>query len=208
MAALLGLGADPAVIEDLPTRLGVPNARISWECDGTTSEVQVLGAEDSIPTDYRGLLDRVRTAGLPSDLRDIALRVLQDREVAEAHLLGVDLARHVFVEEAVADTLIDVVGGVLLWAALDRPTVSLGSPIVAGDPPRPSSVSLLEGMPYRSGGAALPLVTPTGAALLRAVWQPGPPRGEAIRAVDVPGDFSRSAGLPPLRAALHAYPAA
>jgi uncharacterized protein (DUF111 family) len=203
MAALLGLGADPAALEGLPARLGVPHVRIDWSMDAATSQVEVLGTECTPTTDFDGLRDRVGSAGLADDLRDLALHVLQAREGAEARLLGLELETREFADEDVADTLIDVVGGVVLWAALGRPAVVLRRPVVVGDPPRRSSAELLDGVPYRVGGAALPLTTPTGAALLRAFWSDATVCGEAVRQTEVPGDFSRAANLPPLHAALH-----
>lgn len=206
MAALLGLGADVHALEDLPARLGVPHARVDWRHDPgppATSEVAVLDAEATAATDFPGMLERVRGARLPAELCATALGVLREREEAEARHLGLDLSTMEFRGEAVADTLLDIVGGVVLWDSLGRPEVLTSRPVVAGHRPRSSSVELLDGIPFSPGGADYVLVTPTGAALLRAFWAPGPVRGHAVRKVDVPGDFSTAAGLPPLHATLH-----
>lgn len=209
MAALLGLGADARALEGLPARLGVPHVRIQWRHDPgppPRSDVAVLDAEATAPTDFAGMLARVRGAGLPADLCELALGVLREREEAEARHLGLELATMEFRGEAVADTLLDIVGGVVLWDALGRPEVLTPSPVVAGHRPRSSSAELLDGIPFSPGGGDYVLVTPTGAALLRAFWRPGPLRGPAMREVTVAGDFSTAAGLPPLRATLHERP--
>ena len=208
MAALLGLGADARALHHLPERLGVPEARIAWnhDPDRSVSQVEVHGASPTPATNYAGLLARVRGAGLTPAVREHALRVLADRETAEARLLGLDLATRRFADEDVADTLIDVVGGVLLWHQLGRPPTAVRGAVVAGRHPRPSSLALLDGIPAAHTGADLPLATPTGAALLRSVWEPTVETGPAVREIEVPGDFSVQAGLPPLSAALHAAP--
>ena len=205
LAALLGLGADAGVLTGLPERLGVPAARIDWryDPDGGRSEVDVHGTGSAPPTDYAGLVARVHDAGLPAPARDDALAVLHRRETAEARFLGLDLATRSFCGDDVADTLIDVVGGVLLWHALDGPATTTAGPVVAGIRPRTSSLELLGGVPVEHGGADLCLTTPTGAALLRAFWQSGPLSGPPVREVHVPSEFSTVAGLPPLRATLH-----
>ena len=208
MAAMLGLGADARALHRLPERLGVPEARIAWDhdADRSVSQVEVHGAAPTPATNYEGLISRVRGAGLAPAVCEHALRVLADREAAEARLLGLDLATRRFADEDVADTLIDVVAGVLLWHQLGRPPTGVCGPVVVGLHPRPSSLALLDGIPVARTGADLPLATPTGAALLRSVWEPTVGTGPAVREVEVPGDFSLQAGLPPLTAALHAAP--
>ena len=206
MAAMLGLGADFAAVADLPARLGVPHVGIDWRHDPgppAVSEVVVHDAERTPPTDFAGMLDRVRGAGLSTGLCDIALDVLRAREEAEARHLGLELPSMQLHGEAVADTLLDIVGGVVLWDALGRPDVLTRAAVVAGLRPRSSSAELLDGIPFTRGGADLVLVTPTGAALLRSFWRRATVCGPPVREVSVPGDFSRAANLAPLQAALH-----
>jgi pyridinium-3,5-bisthiocarboxylic acid mononucleotide nickel chelatase len=205
MAALLGLGADVRLIRDLPERLGVPHARVVWNHDSSTrvSEVQVEGTEGTPETDFRGLVSMVEEAGLPDAVRGTAQRVLWQRERAEARYLGMSLGTRRFRDEDVADTLLDVVGGILLWDSLGAPPTLTRGPVMAGVHPRGSSLELLRGIPIAQGGADLCLATPTGAALLRNSWQMGRPRGAIIREIRVPGDFSVASNLKPMHAALY-----
>jgi uncharacterized protein (DUF111 family) len=205
MAAMLGLGADAALLEDLPARLGVPRAWVDWRFDPRSqlSQVEVRGTEGTPETDYRGLVGMVEAAGLADGVRKQALRVLGRRERAEARFLGEDLHRRRLKDEDVADTLLDVVGGILLWHSLGRPVTLTNGPVFIGARPRGSSLCLLQGIPVARGGTDLCLATPTGAALLSDCWQGGAVRGVAARSVQVPGDFSREADLDPLHAALY-----
>jgi uncharacterized protein (DUF111 family) len=140
-------------------------------------------------------------AGLEPAVESDALRVLERRERAEAMYLGVALEQRVYRGDDVADTLIDVVGGLLLWDALGRPAVQTWGPVAVGGRVRSSSVSLLGAVPTVEGHAGFELVTPTGAALLGATWS-GVCADEPPWQFEVHGDFSRAAGLPPVRAAL------
>ena len=207
MAALLGLGADPSGLDDLPGRLGVAYATIEWhrnDVDGrTVSEVSVHGTAGAPPATFADLVAAISGAGLgPAVTRD-AVRVLELRQRAEGEFNGFDIHTRTYFGDDVADTLIDVVGGVLMWHRLDRPIVTTTGPVALGGKVLGPTRLLMQDLPTCLGDSGYELTTPTGAALLADRWRPGRAAGLPVREVRVPSDFSTAGRLEPLAAALY-----
>jgi uncharacterized protein (TIGR00299 family) protein len=118
-------------------------------------------------------------APLPSDARSLALRAFQLLGQAEAAIHNVSVDQVHFHEVGAVDAIVDITCAAVGLTSLnvDRwycSPVNVGSGYVdcahgRFPVPAPATASLLRGIPTYSEGPAMELVTPTGAALLRAL---------------------------------------
>jgi hypothetical protein len=118
-------------------------------------------------------------APLPSDARALALRAFELLGHAEAAIHNVPLDQVHFHEVGAVDAIVDITCAAVALTSLqvDRwycSPVNVGSGYVdcahgRFPVPAPATASLLRGIPTYSEGPAMELVTPTGAALLRAL---------------------------------------
>jgi hypothetical protein len=140
--------------------------------------------------DIRLLLER---AVLPVRVRARALRVFRALAVAEGKIHGVPADEVAFHEVGAVDAIVDVVGTALCLEhfGVDELLVSplpLGSGFVRSQHgvipvPPPATIELLTGFPVRPEDGTHELVTPTGAAIVAALAQPGRPGEIVARAV-------------------------
>lgn len=131
----------------------------------------------------RGFLDVQRVlagADLPERARALAERAFARLFAAEARVHGKTVDEVHLHEAGADDALIDIAGTALGLVELDVATVSCAVPLPVGGGsihcahgilpvPGPAVAALLEGLPIVGGPVARELITPTGAALLRAV---------------------------------------
>lgn len=122
----------------------------------------------------------VEAADLPPRAKAIARRAFEALYGAEAKVHGVPL-HDVHLHEAGADdALVDVCGTALGLCTLDVTSVSCAAPVPLGGGsihcahgilpvPGPAVAALFAGVPVAGGPVDRELVTPTGAALLRAI---------------------------------------
>jgi pyridinium-3,5-bisthiocarboxylic acid mononucleotide nickel chelatase len=118
-------------------------------------------------------------APLPSDASALALRAFELLGHAEAAIHNVPLEQVHFHEVGAVDAIVDIA-----CAAVGLTSLNIGcwycSPVNVGSGfvdcahgrypvPAPATASLLRGVPTYSEGPAMELVTPTGAAILRAI---------------------------------------
>jgi uncharacterized protein (TIGR00299 family) protein len=118
-------------------------------------------------------------APLPSDARALALRAFELLGLAEAAIHNVPLDQVHFHEVGAVDAIVDIACAAVGLTSLhiDRwycSPVNVGSGFVdcahgRYPVPAPATASLLRGVPTYSEGPAMELVTPTGAAILRAL---------------------------------------
>ena len=118
-------------------------------------------------------------APLPSDARALALRAFELLGHAEAAIHNVPLEQVHFHEVGAVDAIVDIACAAVGLTSLniDRwysSPVNVGSGFVdcahgRYPVPAPATASLLRGVPTYSEGPAMELVTPTGAAILRAL---------------------------------------
>jgi uncharacterized protein (TIGR00299 family) protein len=121
----------------------------------------------------------IRHAALPQDARALALTTFELLAQAEGKIHGIPVEQVHFHEVGSVDTITDIVCsavglcslGVQRWHASD---VNVGSGFVecahgTFPVPAPATAELLKGIPTYSAGLKKELVTPTGAALLRAL---------------------------------------
>jgi pyridinium-3,5-bisthiocarboxylic acid mononucleotide nickel chelatase len=118
-------------------------------------------------------------APLPSDARALALRAFELLGQAEAAIHNVPLDQVHFHEVGAVDAIVDIVCAAVGLISLNidgwyASPINVGSGFVECahgryPVPAPATASLLRGVPTYSEGPAMELVTPTGAAILRAL---------------------------------------
>lgn len=138
------------------------------------------GAGPARPTgSYPAIVEMLDAAPLDTPVRAAALDILKHLAEAEAAVHGVPVAEVHFHEVADWDSICDVVGAAWLIEALGQPTWSM-DPLPRGGGtiktahgllpvPAPATIELLTGFPMRDDGVLGERVTPTGAAILRAL---------------------------------------
>ena len=128
---------------------------------------------------FPDLRARFAAASLPAAVRERAIRILTLLAEAEASVHGIDIADVHFHELADWDSVADIAGAAHLietlgpagWSVAPVPLGS-GRIDTAHGPlpvPAPATALLLEGIPVIDDGVAGERVTPTGAAILRAL---------------------------------------
>jgi uncharacterized protein (TIGR00299 family) protein len=121
----------------------------------------------------------LQSAPLPAEARALALRAFELLGHAEAAIHNVPLDQVHFHEVGAVDAIVDITCAAVGLTSLHVERwycspVNVGSGFVdcahgRFPVPAPATASLLRGMPTYSEGPAMELVTPTGAALLRAL---------------------------------------
>ncbi len=136
---------------------------------------------DHAPTrDLAAALAIVAAADLPARAKALATRALERLYAAEASVHGVPLDQVHLHEAGADDALVDICCTALGLVVLDVTSVTCSTPVPVGSGtircahgrlpvPGPAVAELLRGVPVTAGPVARELVTPTGAALLRAV---------------------------------------
>jgi uncharacterized protein (TIGR00299 family) protein len=124
------------------------------------------------------ILALLRASSLPEETRARAVRCFELLGEAEAGVHGISVDRVHFHEVGAVDAIVDIVSGCFLFErAGARKAYCSALPGGSGDAqsahgkipvPAPAALALLSGAPWRLGEGDGELVTPTGAALLRA----------------------------------------
>jgi pyridinium-3,5-bisthiocarboxylic acid mononucleotide nickel chelatase len=134
-------------------------------------------AEREAPRSYLDIVSLLEDSRVADRVRERALRIFELIASAEARVHGVGLAQVHLHEVGATDALIDVVGSSAAIehftpATISASAVATGTGTVTTDHgrlplPAPAVAELLTGVPVFSRGTS-ELVTPTGAAILRA----------------------------------------
>lgn len=121
----------------------------------------------------------LREAPIPDDARALALRAFELLGAAEAAVHGLPLDEVHFHEVGAVDAIVDITCAAVGLTSLSVErwycsAVNVGSGFVdcahgRFPVPAPATAALLRGIPTYSEGPAMEMVTPTGAALLRAL---------------------------------------
>ena len=182
LGALLDAGASEADVRTAVGALGLAGCSIEIRAvtrgslRATKVDVAVTGEQEHRgPDDIAALL---RNAALSEEVRETAVKTFDLLTDAEAKVHGIPRERVHFHEVGAVDAIVDVVGCSAALASL-RPERVLASPVTIGrglvdtehgpiPVPAPAVVELLHGVPLEERGSH-ELVTPTGAAFLRAV---------------------------------------
>jgi uncharacterized protein (TIGR00299 family) protein len=180
VAALLDAGADRALLDALPPRLGLEGIEIRIE----RVERQGVGATHvSFPStapdphrDWRTIRAILDRAELPGRVKARSLEVFTRLAEAEARVHGIEVDDVHFHELGAADTLMDICGAVSLVEDLGLEYIACSPLPVAGGVtraahgllplPSPATLELLRGAPLHGVETTGELVTPTGAALV------------------------------------------
>ncbi len=128
---------------------------------------------------YEEIVDILRSAHLPAEVREMSLRAFASLAEAEGRVHGLSPSQVHFHEVGAVDAIIDVVGTMAGWYLAGMPQCYV-SPIEVGGGtvlcahgrmpvPAPATANLLEGLTTYSSGCWGETVTPTGAALLRVL---------------------------------------
>ena len=147
----------------------------------TKFEVEVH--EPQAERSARSIADMLRASALMPQVKETSLRIFQVLAQAEGHIHGVPPEDVHFHEVGAVDSIVDIVGAAFCLHTLGvkRVYVSplpLGSGVVSSrhgilPVPGPATLELLKGFPVCVADGQSELVTPTGAAILAAVAQPG-----------------------------------
>lgn len=206
--ALIELGADREAMERGLRGLGLEGWRIEvrrvQRGPFAATRFEVLG-DDGRPVEapphghthpsrgWREIREMIRAADLPARARERALATFGALAEAEGRVHGVSSDEVHFHEVGAVDAIVDVVGAALLLESLDITSMTcgplpLGSGIIRSAHgriplPAPAVLELLRGWPVRSGPEDRETVTPTGAALIAALAEPGPIPAMTLRGV-------------------------
>lgn len=129
--------------------------------------------------DWANIRTLIEQAALPEDAKGLALRTFEFLARAEAQIHNVPVENVRFHEVGAVDTITDIVCSAVGLCSL-QVDQWVCSPINVGGGfvecahgrfpvPAPATAELLKGMPTYSSGLRMELVTPTGAALLKAL---------------------------------------
>ena len=185
LGALVGAGADPHQLIDQLKLLGVENYQVSFSqidrCNLSATRATVhIGPEHS----HRHLADLLKIiddSQLNRSVKDRASRVFSLLAEAESEVHNVPVERIHFHEVGALDAIIDIVGACIGFELLGIERF-VCSPLHVGSGtveiahgrfpvPPPAVLSLLRGAPIYSTEVKGELVTPTGAAIIKAVVQ-------------------------------------
>ncbi|MGA8566606.1 MAG: LarC family nickel insertion protein, partial [Candidatus Binataceae bacterium] len=134
-------------------------------------------------SDIREIL--ARASALSASVKDRAMAIFGVLAEAEAKIHHTSPEEVHFHEVGAVDSIIDIVAAAWGFERLELDEM-LVSPLPAGSGfvrsqhgvipvPAPATAELLAGFPMRMGDGASEMVTPTGAAILRALAVPAPP---------------------------------
>jgi len=190
LAAALHLGVPEAELTRHLSALGLPGWRLATRAaeangiQGLHLDVEVEGPQPR-SRGYLQIAALVRGAALPPRARAAALAMLERVGRAEAKVHGMPLDEVHFHEVGAVDSIVDLCGAALVLELLGWPR-AVASPPELGQGfqkthhgilpvPPPAVLEILTGVTVRPGGPPGEAVTPTGAAILRELFEVGTP---------------------------------
>jgi len=190
LGALIGVGLDPEWLRALPERMGLPQVSVDIR-EVLRGEIVCWKVDFEIPPQPHGRhIDQIRelvaNSGAPDDVRDRADKAFWSIASSEGEIHGLPPEQVHLHEVGAVDAILDVVGAIWGFSELGVEDVRCGT-IRTGDGtvraahgllpvPAPATLKLLEGYRVSPGPeGAGELVTPTGAALVRALSTGLPP---------------------------------
>jgi hypothetical protein len=189
VGALIDAGADATALDRAMTGLGLHGYRISTRHKDLSGIAAVkFDVEVSAPQPERHLgeiLVMIEGADLSARASRNAIAVFDALADAEAKVHRTTRDHVHFHEVGGVDSIIDIVGTAWALDQLDIDTI-LVSPLPLGTGfarsrhgiipvPAPATSELLAGFPVRLGDGPAEMVTPTGAAIVKALARPAPP---------------------------------
>jgi uncharacterized protein (TIGR00299 family) protein len=196
LGALVDAGCPLAALEKALRMLGVSGWRLEAqpvERAGLRGTHLVVRTDPALRFhDLAALLAPVERSELPDTVKARAEAILRRLAEAESRVHQVPVEAVHFHEVGSLDTLVDVVGAVAGLDALGVETVRVSALPLGGGTvetahgrlpvPAPATAELLRGFPVYDNGVQSELVTPTGAAILTTLAQPGPPPAMTLAA--------------------------
>lgn len=183
LGALIAAGLDPGAVREEIARLDI-GAEISLgsvKRNGieAVSVSVTCGRKDEPEREYGAIKGVIESRMTPGYARDTALEIFGLLARAEGKVHGRDADHVHFHEVGAVDSIVDIVGAAVGLASL-APVRVVSSPLPMGRGfvatrhgvlplPAPATVELLSGVPVVDAGIDEELVTPTGAAIVKAV---------------------------------------
>ncbi|MFP6684179.1 MAG: nickel pincer cofactor biosynthesis protein LarC [Polyangiaceae bacterium] len=179
VAALLDLGVPPAIVQEVPEKLGLDGCELvitgaeRSRIVATRFDVRVTG--DQPPRNYKTIDDLLAAAPLDETVKDLARRMFLRLGKAEARAHRVKLEEVHFHEVGGVDALVDIVGAASCIAFIGAEVVATPLPMGRGfvkashgtlPLPAPATLSCLSGVPTYGVDLDVELVTPTGATIV------------------------------------------
>lgn len=142
---------------------------------------------------WRDIRTMLTASTLPAGARDRALRTFSRLAEAEGRVHGIAAEDVGFHEVGAVDSIVDIVGACLALDLLGVERIVVGPlPIGSGHTrgdhgwiplPAPATIELLRGFPVYAFAHPGETITPTGAALLAALAEPGPMPSMRVEAI-------------------------
>jgi len=187
LGAFVDAGLDPQLLIQLPKKLNLPEVKVkiskTTKNSLSASKVDVQFSEQHV---HRHLedIERIIDAGdIPVKVKNLTKQIFRRLAEAEAKVHGFEIDQVHFHEVGALDAIIDVTGAALAYDALKIDRAYSGTIPIGGGTvqmahgtypvPAPATALLLKDYPIQHGPVQKELVTPTGAAILTTLVQPG-----------------------------------
>jgi len=155
------------------------SVRQTRRCGITASKFMVFAPEEHHHRHLKDIEEIIREAGYPNTVTDNALKVFRTLAEAEANVHGSTIEEVHFHEVGAVDSIVDIVGACIALEMLGITEIH-ASPLPTGrgfvktqhglmPVPAPATAELLKGIPIVPCDVEGELVTPTGAAILKAL---------------------------------------
>lgn len=183
MGALIAAGLDTAVIQDEIRRLDIGAeltvGRVKRNGIEAVTVSVVSEQKEETEREYGAIRELIESRMSPGYARDTALAIFKLLAQAEGRVHGRNADHVHFHEVGAIDSIVDIIGAALGLAALGSVQV-VCSPLPLGRGfvttrhgtlplPAPATIELLSDVPVVDAGIQEELVTPTGAAIVKAV---------------------------------------
>ena len=183
VGALLGLGVPMEWLQE--QLLGLPLDGFSLSAKSVSfhgiqaRHFKVSVQEDPIHRHYHDIISMIETCPLSSRVRETSLSIFDLVAQAESKIHGVEKASIHFHEVGAIDSIVDIVGTALCLEYLGIDTI-ISSKIPLGKGfvtcqhgnlpiPAPATMEILKDVPVYGSGISEEMVTPTGAAIIKAL---------------------------------------
>ena len=183
VAALLDLGLSlnklRTELRKIPTLKFELKARKKTVHSIRATQFQVICAKDEAPRSWRQIRDLIERGKLGSEIKATGIEIFTRLAEAEARIHGMAVDRVHFHEVGATDSIIDIMAAAIGIHQLGIDSLHF-SPIPLGrgisrsqhgplPVPGPATLEILKGLPVLGVGVESETVTPTGAALVRAL---------------------------------------
>lgn len=184
LGCLFALGVKPAEVQkEVASLPGLEPFRIVFgrvKRNGISAvRARVVCPEKAHSRDLAGILSMIRRSTLDARVRELATKTFTVLGEAEGKIHGVPLERVHFHEVGAVDSIVDMVGAVVALSKLGFPRLyhrpfRLGTGMISISHgllplPAPATLEVLRGRTVKLGTGEGEIVTPTGAALMKAL---------------------------------------